>query len=128
MAGRRVLVVEDQQAAAESLGFFLELAGFDVQIALTGPSGLALALDWLPDVVLCDIGLPGLDGWQLATQLRQSERIQHMRLIAITAYGSDEDRRHSQQAGFERHFTKPVDPTILLEVLGPAEREGPCHV
>src|SRR5262249_29217495 len=61
MAGRRVLVVEDQQAAAESLGFFLELAGFDVQIALTGPSGLALALDWLPDVVLCDIGLPGLD-------------------------------------------------------------------
>jgi CheY-like chemotaxis protein len=120
MAAKRVLIVEDQQEVAESLQLFLRVAGFDVKAASSGPAGLALALEWLPEFVLCDIGLPGgLDGWELARQLRQNPSTEHLRLIALSAYGTDEDLANSREAGFERHFTKPVDPVLLLELLGP---------
>jgi CheY-like chemotaxis protein len=119
MAAKRVLIVEDQREVAESLRICLELAGFDTKTAYSGPDGLALALEWLPDFVLCDIGLPGgLDGWELATKLRQTACTKQSRLIAISAYGSDQDLARSREAGFERHLTKPVDPAILVELLG----------
>jgi CheY-like chemotaxis protein len=121
MAGRRVLVVEDRPDQAESLCLLLQLVGFEVRSADSGPKGLALALEWLPHVVLCDIGLPGgLNGWELAARLRQDGRLEHSHLIAISAYASDEDLRRSCRAGFERHFTKPLDPDILLNFLGPS--------
>ena len=69
-------------------------------------------------MVLCDIGLPGLDGYAVAAALRQHPATANARLIAITAYGSDEARRRSQEVGFEKHFVKPVDPAVLLEALG----------
>jgi CheY-like chemotaxis protein len=73
MAAKRVLIVEDQRRSQESLRLCLEIAGFDANTVSSGPAGLALALEWLPEFLLCDIGLPGgLDGWELATQLRQN--------------------------------------------------------
>jgi CheY-like chemotaxis protein len=113
----RVAIVEDNQATAESLRRLLDLFGYSVRVAHTGPDGVQLAEEWGPDVVLCDIGLPGMDGYEVATTLRQHPATAKARLIAITAYGSDEARRRSEQVGFERHYVKPVDPAVLLQLL-----------
>jgi CheY-like chemotaxis protein len=114
---RRVLIVEDKHDTAESLARFLELVGHDVRIAHSGPEGLNLAREWLPDWLLCDIGLPGLTGWDVARSLRCEPRTARIRLIAITGYGSDADKLRSREAGFEKHLVKPVDPANLLELL-----------
>ena len=80
-----------------------------------------MAERWQPDVVLCDIGLPGLDGYGVARKLRGDPATAQARLIAVTAYGQDEDRRRSHEAGFEQHLVKPVDPDDLRRALdGPA--------
>ncbi len=114
---RRVVIVEDNQATADSMRLLLDLAGYEVRVAYNGPDGVRAAEEWPPDVVLCDIGLPGLDGYAVALALRQHPETAHARLIAITAYGSDDARRRSQEVGFEQHFVKPVDPEVLLELL-----------
>jgi CheY-like chemotaxis protein len=113
----RVLIVEDNQDVADSLRYLLGLRGYEVRVAYTGPEGVRLAQEWPPEVVLCDLGLPGLDGYGVATALRQHPATAQARLIAVTAYGSDEARRRSQEVGFEQHLVKPVDPGVLLEVL-----------
>jgi CheY-like chemotaxis protein len=113
----RSLIIEDNRAVADSLRLFLELHGHDVRVAYTGLEGVRAAREWLPDFVLCDIGLPGLSGFGVATALRQSPATAKARLIAITAYGSDEARERSREVGFERHFVKPVDPEVLLGAL-----------
>src|SRR5690242_16825920 len=113
----RVLVIEDNRATADSLGRLLDLYGYEVRVAYDGLDGVRVAQDWPPDVVLCDIGLPGLDGYGVATALRQHRATATTRLIAITAYGSDEARMRSREVGFERHFTKPIDPDVLLDLL-----------
>jgi CheY-like chemotaxis protein len=113
----RILIVEDRYDTAESLRQFLEYAGYDVKVARTGPDGLALAKEWVPDFALCDIGLPGLSGWDLARELRRDQKTAKMHLLAITAYGSEADRRRSEEAGFEKHLVKPVDPRVLQELL-----------
>jgi len=95
----------------------LELCGYEVTVAYTGPDGVKAAEQYQPDVVLCDIGLPGLDGYGVARQLRHNPATAKARLIAVTAYGLDEDRRRSHDAGFEHHLVKPVDPDALLRVL-----------
>jgi CheY-like chemotaxis protein len=114
---RRVLVVEDNRDSADSLRTLLTLCGLDVQVAYTGPSGVEAAKLWRPDVVLCDIGLPDLDGFGVARALRQNPATARTRMIAITGYGGDEDRRKSKDAGFDAHLTKPADPIILLQML-----------
>jgi signal transduction histidine kinase len=115
----RVLVVEDNRDAAESLRMLLELLGNEVSVAHTGPDGVRLAHEWQPDVVLCDIGLPGgLDGFGVATELRQDPATAKARLIAITGYGSDKDRERARRAGFDYHLTKPADPAALQQLLG----------
>src|SRR4051812_10408224 len=106
----RVLVVEDNRATADSLHLLLDLSGHEVRGAYDGLAGVRAAREWPPDVVLCDIGLPGLDGYGVAAALRNQPAAARARLIAVTAYGSDEARRRCQEAGFERHFVKPVDP------------------
>ncbi|MEO6195077.1 MAG: response regulator [Thermoanaerobaculia bacterium] len=111
---RRVLVVEDNRDAAESLGLFLELCGFGVTLAYNGPEGLEAAKSVRPDIVLCDIGLPGMDGFQVASALRQDPATADVRLIAVTGYGQEEDRRRALAAGFDIHLVKPVDPEKLL--------------
>jgi CheY-like chemotaxis protein len=113
----RVVIVEDNLAAADSLRLLLDLHGYEVRVACTGPEGVRLAQEWPPEVVLCDIGLPGLDGYGVATLLRQHPATSQARLIAVTANDSDADRRRSQEVGFERHLVKPVDPDLLLELL-----------
>ena len=118
-AGRRILVVEDHRDAADSLRLLLEYCGHEVAVAYTGPDGVRAAEQDRPDVVLCDIGLPGLDGYGVARRLRGNPATAGARLIAVTAYGRDEDRRRSYEAGFEQHLVKPVDPDTLWRVLEP---------
>ena len=114
---RRILVVEDRGDTAETLRVLLQLVGYEVRVAATGPDGLQQATAWLPDAVLCDIGLPGLDGYAVAEQLRANPATAGIRLVAITGYGSEADRAQARQAGFDHHFTKPADPVAVLQVL-----------
>ena len=114
---RRVLVVEDDHDSALSLKKLLELCGYTVTVAFTCNEGLAAAEKTSPDVVLCDIGLPDCDGYEFATALRSKPGTELTRLIAVTAYGSDEDRKRSRAAGFHLHLVKPVRPEQLLEEL-----------
>ena len=120
--GSRVLVVEDNRDAADSLKMLLRLMGHDTRVAYTGPEGLKTATEWVPDLVLCDIGLPGLDGYGVARALRMDPKTNHLRLLALTGYGSDEDRRLSREAGFDEHLTKPVAPQVLQEYLVKAKK------
>jgi two-component system CheB/CheR fusion protein len=113
----RVLVVEDELAVAEMLVLLLELWGHTVQAVHDGPAALAAAQTLRPEVVLCDIGLPGMDGYQLARQLHQQEGLNKSVLVAMTGYGQEQDRRRAQAAGFDHHMTKPVDPTALEKLL-----------
>jgi CheY-like chemotaxis protein len=111
------VIVEDNRAAADSMRWLLDLYGYDVRVAYNGPDGVDLAEQWRPDFVLCDIGLPGLDGYGVATALRQHPATAKTHLIAISAYGSEEARRRTREVGFERHLTKPVDPESVLGLL-----------
>jgi signal transduction histidine kinase len=119
---RRILVVEDSRDAAESLRLLLEMLGHEVQVAGTGPEGVQAAANWLPEVVVSDIGLPGLDGYEVARRIRRLPGMQNALLVALTGYGSDEDRMRSRQAGFNHHLVKPADPLDLLHLL--AGRRG----
>jgi CheY-like chemotaxis protein len=113
----QILVVEDNRDAAESLRLFLEFYGHEVSLAYTGPDGVEAAKAVRPDVVLCDIGLPGMDGFQVASTLRRTPETATVRLIAVTGYGQEEDRRRALEAGFDVHLVKPVDPQKLLGYL-----------
>ncbi len=116
----RILVVEDNQDAAESLRMLMELCGYEVTLAHSGPDGVRAALEGRPDIVLCDIGLPGMDGFAVAGTLRRHAETSHARLIAVTGYGEEADRRRALDAGFDVHLVKPVNPEKLLERLDPA--------
>jgi CheY-like chemotaxis protein len=117
----KILLVEDNQDYAAALRYLLELAGHAVRLAVRGPEGVQVALAWCPEVVLCDIGLPLLDGWGVAQALRLHPATAQARLIAITAYSADTDRHRSQEAGFESHLVKPVDLDILEALLEAAD-------
>lgn len=112
----RVLIVEDNPDAAESLRMVLELGGCDVAVARTGPDGVEAAKAVHPQLVLCDIGLPGFSGFEVARRIR-AEANGSVLLIALTGYGRDEDREEARAAGFNWHFTKPVDFGQLEAVL-----------
>jgi CheY-like chemotaxis protein len=123
----RILVIEDNRDSADSLRLLLECYGYEVTVAYSGHGGVRAAELYRPDVVLCDIGLPGLDGYGVARKLRANPTTAKARLIAVTAYGQDEDRRRSHEAGFEQHLVKPVDPEALRRVLnfpGRSEARG----
>jgi CheY-like chemotaxis protein/two-component sensor histidine kinase len=114
---RRVLVVEDNRDSAETLRMLLDLSGYEVEVAHTGPTGVEAAARFRPHAVVCDIGLPGLDGYGVARALRQTPEAASARLIAVTGYGRPEDVEKARRAGFDVHLTKPVDPHELLEQL-----------
>lgn len=116
---RRILVVEDNADAAATLRDFLELSGHEVETASSGTDGVAAARHFHPEVVLCDLGLPGMDGYQVAAALRGDPETASAKLIAVTGYGREEDRRKSKEAGFDLHLTKPVDPVQLRILLQP---------
>lgn len=113
---RRVLMIEDNRDAAFSLQIILELAGHEVSLAHTGPAGLEAARRLRPDVVLCDLGLPEMDGYAVATALRDDPNCKSF-LVAMSGYGTENDQRRAREAGFDVHLTKPVDPTDLERLL-----------
>lgn len=115
--GRRLLVVDDNRDSAESMALLLEMQGYEVQIAFTGQGALELACTFSPEVVLLDIGLPGMDGYEVARELRAGQEDRPLLLVALTGYGQDEDRRLSREAGFDHHLVKPVDFQELARVL-----------
>jgi CheY-like chemotaxis protein len=115
----RILVVEDHADTARTLSMLLRLKGHETRSAPDGPSGLAEALSWRPDCVVCDIGLPGMDGWQLGARLR-AELGPSVVLVAVSGYCADADVERSREAGFDRHLAKPAEPAELLAALGPA--------
>ncbi len=112
-----VLVVEDNDDARETLQMLLQLAGHDVSSERDGPSGLRAALEKRPDVMLVDIGLPKMDGYEVARRLRDAANGARPYLVAITGYGTPEDRQRAIDAGFDAHVVKPVDFDALTEVL-----------
>jgi PAS domain S-box-containing protein len=114
---RRILVVDDNRDAAKSLEMLLKFMGYDIHVALDGADALAKAQAFHPDVVLLDIGLPGMDGFEVARRLRQELGMREALLVAMTGYGQEEDRRHSQEAGFNAHLVKPVDLAALRSLL-----------
>ncbi len=118
--GLRVLVVEDNIDAAESLATLLRLWNHDVNVVHDGRMALEAAREQQPEVVLLDIGLPGLDGYQVARRLRDEIGLDHALLVAMTGYGQPEDRRRSQEAGIQYHFVKPVEPLVLRNLLAGA--------
>ena len=113
----RILIIEDERDAADSLRMLLELVGFEVDVAYTGPQGVEKALRWRPHVVLCDIGLPGLNGYGVAQQLRRNPATSESHLIAITAWGEEKDKQRGREAGFDHFLVKPASPEDLQRVL-----------
>jgi signal transduction histidine kinase/ActR/RegA family two-component response regulator len=127
----RVLVVEDVAEVADMLILLLQFWGHDVRAVQDGASALIAARTYQPDVILLDLGLPGLDGYDVARQLRQEPSLGKPLLIAVTGYGSEDDRRRTREAGFDHHLIKPVDPDALRAVLASAEplpREAPARL
>lgn len=116
-ARRRVLVVEDNEDAAETLRQVLELREHVVEVAGTGPEGIAKAKSFRPDVVLCDIGLPELDGYAVARAIRAEPSLAGVHLVAVSGYDGPEDVERGCAAGFDRHVAKPLSWSTLERVL-----------
>jgi signal transduction histidine kinase len=117
LPGCRVLVVDDNLDAAETIAAYLRLEGHDTKVVNQGGEVLAAARVFEPQVVVLDIGLPGLDGYQIARQLRSSEETRDTLLIAVTGYGREEDRALAAEAGFDCHFVKPADPIEIQAAI-----------
>ena len=114
---QRILVVDDNRDAADSLGMLLRMQGADVQVVDNGPAALAALTTYGPSVVLLDIGMPGMDGYELARRMRQQQDSADVTLIALTGWGQEQDRRLSKQAGIDYHLIKPVDWESLVSLL-----------
>ncbi|MBL8798514.1 MAG: PAS domain S-box protein [Planctomycetia bacterium] len=114
---RRILVVDDNRDAAASLAMFLQLIGHDVQIAHDGPEALEMAGAFAPEVVLLDIGMPRMNGYDAARHIRAQPWGQSMFLVALTGWGQESDKQQAREAGFDLHLTKPVEPEALEKVL-----------
>ncbi len=119
-AGLKVLVVDDNEDAAQTLATVLEMTGRRTEVVYDGAKVLEAALAFRPDVILLDIGLPGLSGYEVARQLRSDPRFARTVLIAVTGWGSADDRRRSSEAGFDEHLTKPLDLATLDPLLNRA--------
>jgi CheY-like chemotaxis protein len=111
------LIVEDMEASRTSLQVLLELQGYQVMTAVDGAEGLAVARRELPDVALVDIGLPVMDGYELARRLRQEAACQGIYLVALTGYGQAADVERAREAGFDEHIVKPLDHDRLKKLF-----------
>lgn len=125
----RVLVVDDNVDSAQSMSLLLQLEGHTVACAHDGLEALQVARDFGPEVVLLDLGLPRMNGYDVARQLREHEtgEAPRMLLIAISGYGRDQDRQAAHDAGFDFHLTKPADPDVVMRMMqdnGPRPKAG----
>jgi PAS domain S-box-containing protein len=123
VSASRVLVVEDHADSAEGLAALLRISGLEVEIATDGPSALARCRDFRPDLVLLDIGLPGMDGYEVGRRLRELLG-SDARIVALTGYGHDEDRRLASEAGIDEHVLKPIRPEAIETLLRRTKRDG----
>ena len=121
--GLRVLIVEDHKDVAEMLNLALSSKGHRVRVAYDATAALRICAEFQPDVALLDIGLPGMDGSQLADQLRQAPGMEGVRIVAVTGSGEPTDRRRSRIGGFDRHLVKPIDLDALERILCSIESE-----
>jgi len=115
--GRRVLIVDDNEDAANSLALLLKLGGHETASVYTAADALQQAHVFKPDVVLLDIGLPGMDGYEVAQKMRELPGLRDIRLVAVTGYGRSDDRLRARDAGFDDHLTKPVEYALLERTL-----------
>jgi len=124
----RILVVDDNVDAADSVAWLLRHQSHDVRTAHDGRSAIEMAAEFRPRVVVLDLGLPKVDGYEVSRRLRDSADTRDALIIAVSGYGQDEDRRRSTEAGFDYHFIKPVDFQTLLGVLrGAHNDESPAE-
>jgi two-component system CheB/CheR fusion protein len=114
---RRVLIIEDNIDAADSLREALELNEYEVEVAYTGPSGITKSRVYKPEVVLCDIGLPGMDGFEVARSFRADVALKDTRLVALSGYTLPEDLQRAREAGFDQHLAKPPSMEKLEEAM-----------
>ena len=114
----RILVVDDSIDTLRGMEILLKLLGYDVETASDGLTAIDIAGRQKPHFVLLDIGMPGIDGYEIATRLRREAWCESSILVAISGYGRDEDRQRSTEAGFDHHFIKPVDHAALFSLLG----------
>ena len=117
----RILVVDDNADAALILSMSLRLKGYPVQSVPSGQEALAVTQNWSPHAILLDISMPGMDGYETLSRLREQAGGQRVVIIAVTGYGQEEDRQRTRAAGFDGHWVKPVDlpllPSLLLELM-----------
>ena len=113
----RVVVIEDHVDTADLMREILRDAGHDVRIAHTGADGIEAARALPAEVVLCDVGLPDIDGYEVARRLRADAATAKARLVALTGFDGDDEQRRARDAGFDRHVVKPVDPFVLESLL-----------
>lgn len=125
LAPRRMLVVDDNRDAAESLGLLLALLGAEVRIEFSGSDALEAMATFRPAVVLLDIGMPGMDGHEIARRVRSDPALREATIVALTGWGQEEDRRDSRAAGFDYHLVKPVDIDALQSLLLSLEQPSP---
>ena len=123
-SGRRILVVDDNVDAAESLTLMLDLAGHTTRAAHTGAEALDVARSFHPDVLLCDVGMPGMNGYEVARRFRGDPELSRAALVAITGWGGEEDKRQATAAGFDVHLTKPVESAQLFALLADPALSG----
>jgi CheY-like chemotaxis protein len=113
----RVLVIEDNRDAADTLRRLLQRAGYDVAVAYSGPDGLESARARLPAIVICDLAMPGMDGYEIARALRNDAATATMRLIAVSGYAMAEDQSQCLRAGFDHHLPKPFNMSDLITLM-----------
>jgi CheY-like chemotaxis protein len=118
-ARRRILIAEDIPDAAEMLRTMLDLMGHEVRVASDGVQAVALAKEFDPEIALLDIGMPRMDGYQAAREIRQAMGGRVL-LVAVTGWGQEEDQRRSREAGFDHHLTKPAEPSVLEHLISSA--------
>jgi CheY-like chemotaxis protein len=116
-ARRRILVVDDNRDFANTLAALLETFGHEVRTVYDGRTAVAIAGEYRPDAVLLDIGLPEMNGYDVARELRQAPGLGHVTLVAFTGYGQEEDRRRVREAGFDFHLVKPVEAAELARLI-----------
>ena len=114
---KRILVVDDNRPSAQSLAWVMELNGYEVRACFDGASAVETAHDFHPDVVLLDLGMPVMDGYEVCRRLRADETLAETLVIAQTGWGGEAERRRTADVGFDHHMTKPLDFTTLLKLI-----------